>query len=169
MKYAGNITILDEDGNAVFEQDLNQDQIVEALLAAIPGEEERHTKEKVSPETASKERACGACGKSGHTRRTCGDEVIEPAPRHTFAGKECCGSKGKRHMKGCTATEASIETRKQLVRVSERQWKEIKVFQNTEGWSSLKIANEMNIPLELVNLVVISQSYDSFVRRRLVE
>lgn len=77
MRYSGTIFIVDDEGNSVFERELSEDEIVEAILAAVPGDEavETATEDVNTPPLTKGEkriRACGMCGKPGHTARTCG-------------------------------------------------------------------------------------------------
>ena len=77
MKYGGSISIVDDEGNLVFERELSDDEIVEAILAAVPGEDgepaqiaEDADAPEVTQATKSK-RSCGVCGKPGHNAKTC--------------------------------------------------------------------------------------------------
>jgi DNA invertase Pin-like site-specific DNA recombinase len=57
MKYGGNITVLDDQGATVFERELSQDEIIDALLAKQPIRASRAEKEK-------KPKAIGKAAKS---------------------------------------------------------------------------------------------------------
>lgn len=97
MKYAGTITIYDDNGEIVFERDLTPDQIIETLLTKseapaeealrpepdAPEPEKKHSDADLFP--TRKNRAKGKSGKAAG------------------GGKACCGSKGTRHMKDCAS------------------------------------------------------------------
>lgn len=117
MKYAGNVTILDDEGNSVFERELTADEIIDELVKdrqtvsrpidpPRPAEEEdmRPGKKKKRKKTT-----CSKCEETGHTAKTCGREEKAPKQKKekksrkglTFEHKPCCGSNGPRHKKDC--------------------------------------------------------------------
>lgn len=110
MKYSGGITIYDEESNTVFDRELTQDEIIEALLAANakPKVEQSvavdtSTKEKkvkvsaATPPVGKGQKVCKECGTPGHMRKTCPERrgVTQPdapaieasaAAEHEFNG-----------------------------------------------------------------------------------
>ncbi|MCR2833464.1 hypothetical protein [Parerythrobacter lacustris] len=83
MNYAGSFTLLDDDGNIVFQRELTPDEIIAELLAAIPDEADTESEPEEEPIAAvlpssarqpkseKPARRCGSCGRPGHSRRTC--------------------------------------------------------------------------------------------------
>lgn len=121
MKYAGTITILDENGNAVYERGLTGDEMIEALLttdAAVTNEDlERAIKniEEVDEAPQRKKGQWSCCGRKGYKHAEgCKYAGIRVSPSGGFADKKgtkgrvnkfepkpCCGSMGWRHKKDC--------------------------------------------------------------------
>jgi hypothetical protein len=97
MSYVGNITVLDEGGNMVFEQKLTQDQIIEALIASRlnEGTEEQEEVGKQPKPTnferyiPGSNRLCG-CGPTGRHKKVCklAGSGVKPAPKTTPAKRD---------------------------------------------------------------------------------
>lgn len=122
MKYAGSITIIDDQGEVAYERDLTQDELIDELLTSrTPAATITVTDKPIvpaaqvaaipSPRTDGF-RKCSVCGGFDHTSRKCprntpeafgittreksGDQGTEPKQ-----GRPCCGSLGVRHKNDC--------------------------------------------------------------------
>jgi len=115
MKYVGNITIFDDQGDTIFERNLTEDEIVEAILASVPGETEEQEEEEAErlPEKRATGRRCGNCGKQGHTKPTC--PVYEgvstgPVDDDDDEFRPCCGSSTRgRHKAKCSEAGKNLK------------------------------------------------------------
>jgi hypothetical protein len=162
-KYKGSITVVDDEGNAIFEKELSTDEIVEALLSAIPDAEDDATEEEPG-EPVRTERKCGGCGKSGHSRRTCSKSDAErPAPK----GKPCCGSLGARHKKDCQETgqpdelpPPAPEDKGRMLTTDE--FDRVKEMRNDQEMTSQQIASELELPLPQVNYALVTTNFDAY-------
>lgn len=88
MQYSGNITILDEQGNTVFERELEYDEMVAILLRGYVDEEVEQEEEEIEekPKQTRKRKTvqCSLCGLEGHTKRKC------HVPQQTPEAQEEC-------------------------------------------------------------------------------
>lgn len=153
MKYAGNISILDDEGNTVFERELTDDEIVEAILASVPDGTEAEPDED-EPLPAPKKKAEKAKGKS-------------------WVEKSCCGSKGARHMKTCiggTEPVLGIGARAKADQaawdsyeapIQQDQFDDIKSLQ-LDGMSTANIAAETELDVIEVELAMKARTLEDY-------
>lgn len=153
MKYAGTILILNDEGESVFERELNEDEIVEAILAAVPDGEEGSEEESDEREIP--------------TRSSYGKRPVK---------HQCCGSKGWKHKKSCSTVSSHSEDRKaeaQTVKASideqkiltEREYKTIRQARSEDvRFTSLNYSEENDLPLQHVNYAVMAATYDQYLR-----
>lgn len=163
MIYSGSITILNEDGEMVFEKELSEDEVVETLLAAIPdGEAEQETVE-ASPTG----RKCGNCHVAGHTTRTCPQFTgVRITASQGAEAKPCCGSKGKRHMKDCTGSAPSTRNRRTVDNrfpFSESTYNAVKTLLEKDGGSVDSISAEKGLDLDEVRRCNLADDYQDYL------
>lgn len=91
MKYGGTITILDDQGETVFERELTADEMIDEILRGkqfsavevVEGPERTDVTVTLPPPVAPAPRAkgqklCKACGQPGHMQKTC-PQALEAA------------------------------------------------------------------------------------------
>lgn len=169
MKYAGNITIVDDQGNTVFERELSADEMVEVLLkkdevteadldAALEGVEG-------GVETAP------APAKRQYKKR---EKQTEPKKLHSTRGgegKTCCGSKG-RHFKWCKEAGGSGNPKDALPKpahdhgriLSEEEWETCRDMHD-QGKNTMMIRNELgeDATFQQINWAMLIKTYDGYV------
>jgi hypothetical protein len=161
MKYSGSITIVDEDGNAIFERELTDDEILEAVLAAIPDTENEAEPEPVVPPPAKSKAGRPAGGKNKPAK--------EP--------KACCGSIGARHMKGCTGAPTpfggSVGAQAKAsdaawdgydAPISSDQFDDIKILQIEREMGEDEIAGEVEVDAAEIMLAMCAKTFDEYYR-----
>lgn len=159
MKYAGNITILDDQGEAVYDRNLTAEEMIDYLLNAIgnppvtepevqpepsaPVSKFREGMKKAAalPDTSRKQNSCGNCGLPGHSRRTCPgkspEDTKEPAP---YKGD----------------TKGEVLTEEQFDQVMDAK-------ENDLRFSSLQFANELGVDMREVNRAIITRKWDAYL------
>lgn len=158
MKYGGNITILDDEGNTVFERELSDDEIVEAILAGVSDEIEVVIDPVPEPPTKQPP-AMPKLAKKG-----------EPKP--------CCGSKQNRHKKDCPLDafddgETNSSKPKMVAEdfdgsgdpMTEEEFDEVKDMKDL-GKPSMVIASKLAVRLIEVNRAFSAPDYDWYVEHR---
>ena len=166
MKYAGNITIVDDQGEAVFEHELSADEIIDVLLKRP---EEPEHEEDAEPQKA-KVRKCGTCSKKGHTSRKCpGVERYSADPmqgQHT-EGKPCCGSLGFKHKKNCPERNvAPMPPRAELEPLDEAQYDELRYAMHDREFQSAQYSLTHKLPPREVNAAIKSKDYEGYLDGR---
>lgn len=163
MRYGGCVTIVDNEGNIVFERELNEDEIVETLLAAIPDgeqaaeeEEPAEEAEPTVPESAPpsdgrKARKCGFCGGTGHQARTCSQKrVNDREPEEADEVED--------------EADASEEPEEPQRELTEAEYRHVRKLHTVEDKNSLQISLQLGLPIRQVNYAMLSASYDTYLR-----
>lgn len=154
MKYAGSITIVDDEGNAVFQRELTDDEVVEAILAGVPDETE--------PDMVLAPRA-------GHPKGI-PVFVTDALPPPAAAGvRSCCGAKAKgRHKKGCE-NGAPTPYAQQRMTVDNRQpfseptYKVVKSLLDDEDRTVDDISSEKGLDLDEVRRVNLADDFPDYL------
>lgn len=118
MKYAGAISIYDNNGQEVWGRDLTQEEIIDAILSKPPASEEE-VEETPAPRK-KKEPKCSICGRGGHNVMTCPKGTgLHPNNPRKKGQKVCkiCGTPGhlaKTCSKGNSRGLPNADTRKEV-------------------------------------------------------
>ena len=141
-RYSGTVTIVDDEGNAVFERELNEDEIIEALLAATPDstetvEEEVGAEEDFAPKSTGRTIAVGQ--------------------------KPCCGSKQRRHRKNCPEADAGMSTKPSRKPFTEPTYNVVKTMLEDGYGSPEDIAEKKGLDVEEVRRVNLSDDYADYL------
>src|SRR5262249_40532281 len=94
MSYSYSLLVLDEEGNAVVDQNLNGDKAIKLLATRI---------NQATPAVAEPQKKA----KADRPQRSAKSKKEKSIGR--FAKKPCCGSTGSRHFKWCTQVGGSGE------------------------------------------------------------
>lgn len=182
MKYAGSITILDDEGNQVFEQELTEDQIIETLLSAIPDADEvraepepeiKRTPPALSqPTTKSEPKPCCGSKQKRHLKSCAGEGVIGTDDFEDGEEKpdvrSCCGASSHgRHKAGCDQAgqgkpNPNRRTVDQRQRFSEPTYKIIKDMLD-EGRGVDEISSEKGLDLDEVRRTNLADDFEDYV------
>lgn len=135
-KYAGSITIVNDDGEAVFERELDQDEIIDMLLESIPDAEE-----EVAPPPAP---------------RAARQTTVKKDKQERGTPKPCCGSKQNRHKKSCIEAPAG---ERELM--NESQFDKVKEL-NEKGTSIEAIAEHLMLEKKEVQKAYLASDYAAY-------
>ncbi len=186
MKYAGTVSIVDDEGNEVFTRELTADEMIDELLARKEPTPERPTNET----DGRRGRKCSVCGKHGHNVVTCpenerghpnasknptlkgGSLEKTRAPRHcSQCGKEghmrrfCPGSAGYEETKGSEATINEVQGRNQDRRLTNSEFVKIRE-RHSQGLPGGDIADEFNCSVDEVRRAVSAPHYMGYINDR---
>lgn len=151
MKYTGTISITDEDGNIVYDQELSADEIIEMLVknrSAAPRFED------VRVATAKVEKVSKKVGKSGRKITTCSNCGVEGHKKTT------CSRGAKASKKDGPAFDPGALTEKEFVQVKESQ---------KHGMSSKDVAENLMADLAEVNAAFSHARFDKYLASRTQE
>lgn len=168
-KYGGSVTILDDEGNVVFERELDADEIIGELLSALPDATEPEPDED-SPEGQKEEEPSDGYSFVKHT-----------SPRkERRASKGCpsCGSPS-RHKKNCALKKPSQPVENEDDEADERrpykgaangpeltrdQWEGVKdCAENDLHFSAVGYASQYDLDLKEVNRAILTKSYEAYL------
>ena len=145
MKYAGNTTIVDEEGNIVHERELTADEMIEELLnrehqeriEITGGPAKIKIDSVITQPVKRKKRKCGNCKEVGHTTRTCpkSEQVHEPEEEPT------------------------------TLAVSKHMFEKVKLKQ-ADDIPSLDVADEFGLDIREVNKMYGASQYLTYIRDR---
>lgn len=160
MKYVGSVTVLDDEGNIVFERELSDDEIVESLLAGIPDSDEQ-IQESSEPEIPSPSvhralrgnNGCNECGSKTRHKNGCSKAKSNGSPKARAATKE-----------EVKATLRPERVGKSTEVLTKDQWEQVREMRDFDDKSSLFIANEIGLSLQQVNYALLSPKYEIYLR-----
>lgn len=162
MKYAGTVTIVDDEGNIMHERELDTDEMIEELLNT---ERTFETQEEAEPEPEPPPAAPPA-------RRAYNFKKHEGK-----IGCDECGSKGHRHKNGCprigTAKKDIPEDDEPKEEVYKGQEKAEMLSkeefdmvmdskENDLKFSSLRCADELSVDMREVNRAILTRTWDGY-------
>jgi hypothetical protein len=158
MKYLGSITIVNDEGNPIFERELTQDEIIETLVAEC---ERRGVSNIPDGILVPKELVKIA-------RKTVGSVLAKKEKTGRFTKKECCGSTGTRHFKWCEEAGGTgavgLKTNKSgRIPFSESTYNTVKSLLNA-GTPAFSIVSDKGFDAEEVKKIEESKSYDRYFR-----
>ena len=162
MKYSGSITVIDDQGNTVFERELSADELIEHVLLGAKREDTVGRADFVPPVVPV------ATIKRAYKKRDKGDNESVKKPvasgRKFGEPKPCCGSKSNRCFKTCTTqAKADSPDRPAGGKFSEATFNTIKdLFE--AGLTSDAIAGEKGFNLTEVMKIRKAHNYDQYFR-----
>lgn len=172
-KYTGSITIVDDQGNSVFERELGSDELIDVLLERVDQYEKDPMGDGIVIDThniasmieEAKKFAPPKETKAQAEKRVMGD----PAFTRNKA-KECCGSKGARHFKWCkemggTGNPTLIATADGRMPFSESTYNEVRKMYS-DGLSTDMIVAEKGFDIEECRKIRLSSTYDAYRRMK---
>lgn len=167
-KYAASVTVLDDEGNIVFERELGTDEIIVELLAAIPEASEPEPGEDAGKTTEGADGPAYAFTKH------------EPVATERRASKGCpsCGSPS-RHKKDCALKKPSRPVERDDEEADEPrpyqgaakgqelnrdQWEGVKdCAENDVHFSAVSHASDYDLDLKEVNRAILTKSYEAYL------
>lgn len=175
MRYAGSISIIDDQGVAVFERELTSDEMIAELI--------RETRRGDAPDgivvpEVVVEEACKTIGmvlggkKLGRPRK--GVEVLAKHEDHKARkqgeAKECCGSKGARHFKWCkemggTGDPTLVAVAGGRIPFSEKTYNAVRAMY-ADGMGTDMIVAEKGFDVEECRKIKMSSTYDAYRRAK---
>jgi hypothetical protein len=180
-KYAGSISIVDDQGNTVFERELTADEMVAALL------EEKQLDRDVDAALAGTEGGVETTTRAYKKR----EKPAAPKKLHYDRGeaKPCCGSKGSRHYKWCKEVGGTGSSDVAVVPKGKRpyhrkdaalpkpekadhgrvltveEWETVRDM-HREGKNTMQMRNELggDCSFQQINWAMLIGEYDRYVR-----
>lgn len=174
MRYAGNITIYDDQGNVVFERDLTQDEMIETLLARTVQSPAPVDEDITVGIVAAPSRKRGRPAKTSQAWASSGFNPKNRAPEAAIAKGGCktCGKKGH-YAKTCPdklGTSSIIRelpkpTKRDHGRVLNEAEFDIVKEGHLDDMTALQILNQLpdDIQLQHVNYAILSNDYERYV------
>lgn len=143
VKYAGNITILDDQGNVMFDRDLSADDMIEELLA----DRDNDSREIIPTKEGSA--FVDTVLRSG---------MLDGVKKIKH---DCCGSKQQRHKKGCLFGGNTKKTKERII-FSERTFNTVKDMLVDDSIDS--ISRELGLDIEEIKKVEFSRTFDQYFK-----
>lgn len=179
-KYAGSITVVDDQGNVAFERELGTDEIIDALVERIsffqkPPEAGGaivvgpHNIAAVIKKT---QEALGGGATKRHYKKREGKVAVKPTVKSgRFTKKECCGSTGTRHFKWCTESGGTgdpglVAVAGGRIPFSEKTYNAVRSMIFKEGLTADAVSREKGFDIGEVMKIKSSSTYDAYRRAK---
>lgn len=183
MRYFENIQIVDEKGRVVlsFKRDIPDGSVVIVPPDFVGSMRDLEREVPVEPikkaVVSDRVRGCGMCGAEGHNRQTCPNKsaVLAGTFKKTTQMPHELVKEGKavtlESVQRVLPPRAQEEPKESASKLrGERlltlqEFKKVKKYRQ-EHWSKtpIDIANELDVPLQQVNFIILSVTYDGYVR-----
>lgn len=166
-KYAGNILIVDDKGDVVFERELTADEMIDALLTKpetvavdyAPGADDIVVTPKNINRVLKKARAYAKRGTK---------EILESIQKRPAREKECCGSKGARHFKWCkvmggTGVVGLVKKADGRIPFSESTYNTVKSL-FSQGFTVDAVVAEKGLDAREVQMIRAASNYNAYFK-----
>lgn len=177
-KYAGSITVVDDQGNVAFERELGTDEIIDALVERISFFQkppEAGGAIVVGPHNISAvikqaKESLGGTTKRHYKKREDKVAVKPVAKSGRFTKKECCGSTGSRHFKWCTEMGGTgdpglVAVKGGRIPFSEGTYNAVRKMY-ADGIGTDGIVSEKGFDAEECRKIRMSSTYDAYRRAK---
>ena len=174
-KYTGSTTIIDDQGNVVFERELLPDEIIEEVLRGMPplnvgniGSVMRQTKKNIEDANQPPAKRHYKKRESKETTAQAEKRVMGDPAFTNRKGKECCGSTGTRHFKWCTESGGTgdpglVAVKGGRIPFSESTYIAVRKMY-ADGMSTDVIVAEKGFDVDECRKIRLSSTYDAYRR-----